>query len=135
MKLKDLADIRMTWGGDNREIIIHVIIPNLRLSAADKRVMVWAYANGWELISDGETAVHDRFLNAVIKSPAGVVHDAINRTPNHITPYDGRRWTCAESNALYRRIKRALGAGFLHRWRRWAGITIAHYIYGMDWWL
>jgi len=134
MKPADMVDIKMTWSGDNRLVMTHVIIPNLRLSTEDKRVMIWAYESGYEIISDGETCVADMFLDGVIKDPAGVVHDAINRVPLHITPYDARRWTCAESNALYRRIKKALGAGFRHRWRRWLGLTLAHYIYGLDWW-
>lgn len=118
------------WDLDNRWFLCSILIPNLRLSDGDKQVLRWAYGcdggKSWELESDGETAVADAFLDGVIKDPAGVVHDYINRVPGHKTP-DGKVWTAWQANAVYRRVKKALGMGFRHRWRRWLGLTISHW--------
>ncbi len=115
--------------GDNSWFVVDYLIPNLNLSDYDKKVMTWAYMLGWEMKSDGESLVKDMFMDGVIKDPSGVTHDFINRVENHTTP-DGRKWTARESNALYRRIKKALGAGFRLRWRRWIGLTISIW----KWW-
>ena len=137
-----------TWDGDNRHLVLDVLVPTFRLTQDDKQVIRWVYefvpeeeGKTFEQTSDGETMVKDNFLDGVIKSVAGVTHDGINRIPNHVTP-DGHVWTVWESNALYRRIKKAEGAGFRLRWRRWAGLTIsaalAPYLGGvfpkLDWW-
>jgi hypothetical protein len=128
LRNKSIRD-QLKWDGDNSWFLVDFVIPNLKLSDDDKRVMRWAYENGWEEKSDGETGVKDMFLGGVIKDPAGVVHDYINRVQNHTTP-DGHKWTARESNALYRRIKKALGAGFRLRWRRWIGLTLSSW----KWW-
>jgi hypothetical protein len=134
------ARMDLSWDGDNRAFICK-LVPNLDLCDYDKQVMRWAYGcddgESSELKSDGETVVADKFLNGVIKSPAGVVHDYINRVLRHTTP-DGKVWTAFESNALYRRIQKALGMTFRARWRRWFGLTIS-YLYGFvpglpQWW-
>jgi len=115
---------KLGWDLDNSEFMLKWIIPNLKLSEYDKEVMRWAYRSGAELQSDGETLVKDMFLNGLIKSPAGVVHDYLNRVMDHTTP-DGKTWEAKETNALYLRIKKALGADFRQRWRRWFGVTIS----------
>ena len=128
--LADSGRHELSWDGDNRKFLCRWLIPNLKLSDDDKQIMTWCYgchdpkAKNWETVSDGETLVHDMFMNGVIKSPAGVCHDYINRVYNHITP-DGHKWTPREANALYRRIAKALGYSFRLRWRRWLGITIS----------
>jgi len=117
------------WDLDNSKFILDWIIPNLKLCDFDKRVMRWAYLSGAEKDSDGETLVFDMFLNGLIKDPAGVTHDYLNRVHDHTTP-DGTVWSAGETNALYRRIKQALGAGFRQRWRRWLGVTLSKFF----WW-
>ena len=118
----------LTWDGDNRAFICSWVIPNLKLSAGDKKVLCEAYGCGggksWEMESDGETVVADMFMGGRIKSPAGVAHDYINRVPCHRT-LDGRKWSVWQSNALYLRIQRAQGAPFRLRWRRWLGLTLS----------
>ena len=133
-------DPDITWDGDNREVVQHILIPNLALSDDDKATMQWAYAEGYELRSDGETAVPDRFMRhggkylrlsprkPKLKSPAGVTHDAVNRVPDHRTP-DGQQWTIPQANGLYRRVMKALNKVdpgsyyWLVRYRRWLGVT------------
>jgi hypothetical protein len=135
------------WDSDNSEWLVREIIPKMVLSDADKAVMKWAYLGGWELKSDGETGVEDDFMGGMVKSPAGVVHDYVNRVKNHTTP-DGHKWTPWEANALFRRIKKAQWAletgrkkkhgdinrltglvrwfrGFRERWRRWLAVSIS----------
>lgn len=148
MKTEDLKalaeEMKLTWEGDNSKYMIHFLIPNLDLSEYDKAVMTWAYGgeslgkkekHSYEMDSDGESSVEDRFLNSVCKSPAGVSHDYINRVPHHMTP-DGHVWTATESNALYLRIKKALGAGFRHRWRRYLALQATGWLppYFKGWW-
>ena len=125
----------ITWDGDNSHFVINVLLPNLKLSDDDKHILAMAYGyNGekksYERDSDGETLVRDMFLRGIvkIKSPCGVVHDYLNRVPNHQTP-DGRVWTRTEANALYRRIAKATGYGFMRRNWRWAGLQLTWY-----WW-
>lgn len=113
----------LAWNKDNREFIFD-FLESLDLSEQDKQVIRWAYEDGWEKRSDGETWVADKFLGGIIKDPAGVVHDYINRVKGHTTP-DGHVWTAWEANALYRRTKKALGSSWTLRWRRWLGITIS----------
>lgn len=142
-----------TWDGDNAAWLKEHVIPGLRLSEYDKRVMIMAYDSGIEKESDGETGVEDDFRGGTIKSPAGVVHDYINRVKNHTTP-DGKVWTPAQANALFLRIKKAQWdfetrqkidrgdinrltripraiRGFCQRWRRWAAVTVSV----RSWWL
>ena len=123
----------LDWDGDNRGFVCAWVVPNLKLSPADRQVLCWAYGcdggKSWEAESDGETVVSDMFLGGKIKSPAGVAHDYINRVPGHKTP-DGHVWTAWESNALYRRVQAALGLTFRARWRRWLGLTI----FSLWWW-
>jgi len=129
-------DRELDFHGDNAWYVLAHVIPHLRLSDYDKQVMRWCYEGGWELKSDGETLVKDMFLDGKIKDPAGVVHDYINRVEGHRTP-DGHVWTVWESNALYRRIKKALGAGWWLRWRRWIGVTgsfLKWWRSGWKWW-
>ena len=122
---------KLTWDGDNSWFVAGWLVPNLKLSTEDKAVMDWAYGwpNGksWEMESDGETLVKDWFMRGAIKNPAGVVHDALNRAPRHATP-DQHEWTAMQSNALYRRVQRALGASLRLAWRRWAGLTISYWV-------
>lgn len=120
----------VSWDGDNRKYVLEVILPVLQLSPYDKQILRWAYSEGYELISDGETVVNDLFLGGVIKSPAGVGHDYINRTPGHITP-DGHIWTPSEANALYYRVMKALGYPLSVRIRRWLGVTVSI----RQWWI
>ena len=117
-------DKKLSWDGDNAWFVLDFLLPNLNLSQEDKKVVRWAYANKYEQKSDGETVVKDVFLDGKIKSPAGVTHDYVRRVWGHKTP-DGHVWTAWESNALYRRIQKALGGGFRLRWRRWAGLTLS----------
>ena len=119
--------------GDNSDFVVDHLLPFLHLSDADKQVLKWAYGKdgekkSYELESDGETGVKDYFLSGSIKSPAGVVHDYINRVPGHTTP-DGRIWTRQESNNLYLRVAKAIGYPFLLRWRRYLFLTITSF-----WW-
>ena len=131
----------LSWDGDNRWWIASFLIPNLDLSDADKAIMYetygWPDGKSWEQESDGETLVRDWFLNGRIKNPAGVVHDTLNRVSGHQTA-NGHVWTCPETNALYRRIQRALGASLCLAWRRWAGLTISYWAgklpFVPDWW-
>lgn len=123
----------LSWDGDNRVFILNHIIPHLDLPDSDKQVMRWAYQFGYELESDGETVVKDMFLNGVIKSPAGVTHDYLNRVPGHRTP-DGKVWSRWAANRIYRDIHKALGSDFRLRWRRWLGLTISGYIPFITWW-
>lgn len=121
------SDFKLDWNGDNSKFLINYIIPNLKLSIYDKQVMLWAYGcppsdKNYEMESDGETVVCDMFLGGVIKSPAGVVHDYINRVKNHTTP-DGKLWKPWGTNALYYRIMTALGYSFRLRIRRWIGVS------------
>ena len=123
----------LTWDGDNSGFILS-ILPSLKLSADDKAVVKWAYLSGWEKLSDGETLVCDMFLNGKLKDPAGVVHDALNRTEGHRTP-DGHVWTRWQANGIYRRIHIALGVGRAIAWRRWLGLTLSGYMPpGITWW-
>lgn len=130
--LKD-AHQDLRYHGDNSEFVVLSVLPFLKLSEYDKQVMRWAYGydgekKNYELESDGETGVKDYFLNGDIKSPAGVVHDYINRVPEHTTP-DGKVWTRQQSNQLYLRIAKALGYPPLLRWRRWAFLSLTRF-----WW-
>lgn len=123
---------RLSWHGDNSWYIAS-ILPSLRLSDADKRVLRWAYGldggKSYELESDGETVVCDLYLDGIIKAPPGVCHDYVNRVPGHETP-DGHRWTPWQANALYRRVCKAFGYSFGVRWRRWLGLSISY----CKWW-
>ena len=121
----------LDWKADNRWFVIDILLPSLNLRGYDKKVMRWAYDHDtgienmtFEQLCDGETLVKDKFLDGIIKSPAGVGHDYLNRTPNHQTP-DGHIWTPWQANALYLRILKSLGYGFRARWRRWLGVTIS----------
>jgi len=118
---------QLHYDGDNAWYVLHSIIPFLKLSEADKRIMRYAYGDGetksYEMDSDGETFVFDLFLDGVIKSPSGVTHDYVNRVPGHITP-DGKKWTFWQTNALYYRVSRALGYPISLRFRRWVGVTL-----------
>lgn len=135
--LRDLADeMKLTWDGDNSQYMLHFLIPNLALSDYDKAVLTWAYGGealgkkekkSYEKDSNGESSVRDRFLNGKCKNPAGVSHDYINRVPHHMTP-DGHIWTASESNAFYLRVKKALGAGFRHRWRRYLALQFTAWL-------
>jgi len=130
----DNHDDKLAWDADNSWFVCGILIPNLKLSDDDKQIMMWAYGqppitHSYEQISDGETVVKDMFLNGLIKSPAGVSHDFINRIPLHTTP-DGHKWTAWQANTLYRRIMKALGYSFITRWDRWIGVTISKRV----WW-
>ena len=122
---------KLKWDADNRWFVLDTLLESMTLSEADKQVIRWAYNSDsgipgktFEQVSDGETGVRDKFINGVIKSIAGVGHDYINRVKDHTTP-DGHKWSVWESNNLYLRIKKAEGAGFRHRWRRFLGITFS----------
>jgi len=132
---------QLTWHSDNRWFVAGFLVPNLKLSDSDKDVLREAYGwpdgQNWELVSDGETLVADWFLDGQVKNPAGVAHDFINRVSGHSTQ-DGHVWTAWQSNALYRRVQKALGATFSLRLRRWAGLTVS-WLWGKlpfmpDWW-
>ncbi len=133
--VKDRTDrFELSWNGDNVDFMVHTLIPNLKLSNFDKYIMTWAYEEGWEMISDGETIVKDTFLNGVIKCPAGVIHDAINRCDDHTTPGNGvfpeKVWGVMATNAIYYRIHRALGTGWFLRVRRWVVVSVSWF----QWW-
>ncbi len=123
------------WNEDNSGFIVDEWLPKLELSDADCQVIKWAYGHGeeksYELESDGESGVHDTFLNGQMKDPAGVTHDYINRVVRdgvkHKTP-DGKVWTCQESNNLYYRIKEAKGDAWRLRRRRWAGLAVSGFL-------
>jgi len=152
-----LMDDINRWDKDNSEFVINELMPELKLSMMDKMMLRWAYgedqscrildldAVSYEILSDGETLVEDWFLDAIIKNPAGVVHDYGNRVPHHITP-DMKKWSATQLNALYRRVTKALWLwdmdrkkkdlnwltgtmerfrGFRLRWRRWLGVTVS----------
>ena len=135
------------YDGDNSAFMNEKVIPFLKLSDYDKKVMKWVYHSGIEKESDGETGVEDDFMGGMIKSPAGVAHDYINRIENHETP-DGKVWTAMQANNFFLRVKKAQWEfetrrkmkrgdinrltriarsirGWKHRWRRWAGVCIS----------
>ena len=124
-------DTEGKWDADNSDFVLGDLLPFLQLSDADKQVIEWCYTpwpwlDGltYEQDSDGETLVHDTFLNGTIKSPAGVSHDGINRWPEHTTP-DGHKWTAMQANKMYLRISKSLGYGISRRWRRFLGVTVS----------
>ena len=116
----------MEWDADNSWFIATVLLPQLRISDTTRQVIRWAYGldesdRTYELESDGETIVKDEFLGGLIKSPAGVAHDYINRVTDHTTP-DGHVWTPKEANKLFRSVMKALNRfdkGSYPMWRRW----------------
>lgn len=136
------------WNGDNSGYVLNELIPALKLSARDKAHMTMAYWSGAEKTSDGKTFAEDVFMGGLIKSPAGVSHDYINRVYNHTTP-DGKVWTPWQANALFRRILKALWQyetdkkhdlnkitrtlrwirGWRMRWREWLAVTVL-----VPWW-
>ncbi len=131
MRLSDFQlaadqDDRLDWDADNYWFV-RTVIDNLKVSEYYKQVLHWAYKAGYEMLSDGETLVRDEFMRGRIKSPAGVGHDYINRTPVHTTP-DGHTWTCQESNNFYLAVKKALGSSFFVRWSRYIGLTVSGFL-------
>lgn len=125
---------RAGWRLDNSALVCSIVIPNLDLSAYDKRVMRWAYGQDgshktYEIESDGETLVKDKFAGGAIKSPGGVTHDYINRVGFHTTP-DRRHWSPWTSNALYHRILIAQGLRPIRAHIRWLGVTLS----ARHWW-
>ena len=127
-----MENCKLHYNGDNAWYILHSILPYLHLTESDKQVVMWAYGEGeshsYEMESDGETVVKDYFLGGVIKSPAGVCHDYVNRVPGHKTP-DGHVWTRMESNNLYYRICKAIGYPPMLRFRRWLFLSCSKF-----WW-
>ena len=148
-----IAGYDLKYDGDNRRFVVDWLVPRLKLSDKMQYVMVWAYENGWELHSDGETFVEDEFLGGSIKCPAGVCHDSLNRTPHHLTP-NGTVWTRWSTNRVFREIHKALAVfeveekhdlnkitkarrkaiDFALRWRRWVGVTVTGYLPFVSWW-
>ena len=122
-----VGPLQLDYNGDNSKFLALSIFPFLQLNKYDKRVLRWAYGldeedHSYEMESDGETIVADLFLGGIIKSPAGVAHDYINRVPGHETP-DFNIWSRYDANALYLRISKAIGYPFRLRYRRWLAVT------------
>lgn len=117
------------WAADNRRFVIEDWLPHLCAPPDVLQVIRWAYGydgevKSYEHASDGSTGVPDRAMNGLIKEPAGVAHDYLNRCPRHITP-DGHRWTMLETCAWYRRALIVFGYHPAHARLRQLGLVIS----------
>lgn len=126
----------LEWDGDNREFIVHTLLPRMKLPADVLQVIRWAYGfdqseMSYEQDADGSSVVADYFMGGLIKEPAGVGHDMLyrlhregKRLPN------GQRWGFWKCNWWYKRAMTAFGYP-VRAWLRMVGLSIGG---GPAWW-
>ena len=129
---------RLKWDGDNRDFVVHCVLPLMTLDNDVRQVIRWAYGydgehGSTESWSDGSSVVPDKFFCGVAKDPHGVGHDYLHLLSHHGLADPLRHvWTFREAADWYRRASQQFGDGSRTAfWRRVGLDLIAWPFYGL----